>query len=94
MNVPNDLIGNPRRLNINTESNEVVIETSVDGICVLQSIGSMKFLRYKKRGRKIQEKRRKEMACFSRHVHLTQTCSQIVPWKTRYSPWNRCSVAT
>ena len=61
MNVPNDLIGNPRRLNITTgssvgkmeadciirtEKKEVDIETCVNGRRVLQSIGSRKFWRY------------------------------------------------
>ena len=35
-----------------------------------------------------KKERRQEMVHFSRHVHLTQTCSQIVPKKTRSSPWN------
>ena len=72
MNVPNDLIGNPRRLNITTGSSvgkngsrlhhthrkkEVDIETCVNGRRVLQSLESWKFWRYKNAERKLQEKR-------------------------------------
>ena len=44
-----------------------------------------------KTGRKLQEEqeRRQEMTHISEHVHLTQIGSQIVPLKTRPSPWNR-----
>ena len=70
MNVPNELIGNPRSLNITTRSivenktetlhiirieKTVDHETCVNGRRVLQSVGYRKFWRHKTTGRKIQK---------------------------------------
>ena len=74
MNVPNDLIGNPRRLNITTGSTvgekqkptasyapknkDVLIETCVNGIRVLEYIRSRKFEGIKRLKDRCKKKRK------------------------------------
>ena len=84
LNVSNNLIGNPRRLNITTgsivggkrkptASYAPKKRGGYRDLC--KSITIHRILEERYKGKKVK---RKEMAHFSRHIHLTQLCSQIV----------------